>query len=368
MSSIYCIDSGLVYKNEIPHIYSRHAAHPSVAILQNGEILVTAVIGQAFESADSRAFLFRSSDEGKTWISEGYLFNGTVENESDLGRISVAPNGDLVAVYFKHNRSRKDQGYTNPENMGFTETKILLTKSFDNGKTWMKPWPINTPLIGPAFESQSSVIFLSDSRWLLPTSTWRDWNGYCPNGMKAVAFVSYDEGKTWPEFIDVMDDNKENIIYFESSLSELPDKRLICTAWGYNEKDGTDSMNQYVISQDGKKFGERLSTGLSGQTMATMALHDGRLISVYRRMDKKGFWANLSRLEGNQWINEADLPLWGNEVEGLVQTGANMSTNFSRLKFGAPRLTYFKGEIFVVFWCYEDFQGVIRWFKINIAE
>ena len=132
MSAINCIGSGLVYKNEIPHIYSRHAAHPSIAVLKNNEILVTTVIGQAFESADTRAYLFRSSDEGGTWTPEGLLFNETSESESDLGRISVAPNGDLVAVYFKHNRSRKDQGYTNPENMGFTETEIYLTKSFEN--------------------------------------------------------------------------------------------------------------------------------------------------------------------------------------------------------------------------------------------
>ena len=212
------------------------------------------------------------------------------------------------------------------------------------------------------------MVFFSDGRWLLPTSTWRGWDGYCPNGMKAVAFVSYDEGKTWPEFIDIMDDSKDHIIYFESSLCELPDKRLICTTWGYNEKSGTDSMNQYVISNDGREFGKRLSTGLAGQTMATMALDDGRLFSVYRRMDKKGFWANLSRLDGDKWVNESELPLWGTVEEGLVHTDSNMSTNFSRLKFGAPRLTCYKGAIFVVFWCYEDFQGVIRWFKIDVAK
>lgn len=368
MARIICQNTGLVYKNEIPHVYSRHAAHPSVTVLNNNEMLATAVIGQAFESADTRAYLFRSVNKGETWTSEGRLFYETSESESDLGRISTAPNGDLIAVYFKHDRSRKDQGYTNPDNMGFTETKIYLTKSFDGGLSWMKPWLIEPPLIGPAFESHSAVIFLSDGRWILPTSTWRGWDGYCPNGMKVVAFVSYDEGATWPEYIDVMDDSKDGIIYFESSLCELPDNRLICAAWGYNERNGLDIMNQYVISSDGKAFGKRRSTGLIGQTMATISLGDGRLLSVYRRMDKQGFWANLSRIEGDEWINETELPLWGTLEHDLVHTGKNMSSNFSRLKFGAPRLIRIEDIIFVAFWCYEDFQGVIRWFKLCIDE
>jgi sialidase-1 len=368
MTRILCEKSGLVYKNDIPHVYSRHAAHPSIAVLNDREILSSAVIGQAFESADTRAYLFRSADAGETWTTEGLLFGDTGSAESDLGRLSTAPNGDVVAVYFKHDRSRKDQGYTNPDNMGFTGTTIFLTKSSDGGKTWATPWRIDPPLAGPAFESQSAVLFLRDGRWLLPTSTWRGWDGSCPDGMKAAAFVSYDEGVTWPDFIDIMDDYKDGIIYFESSLSQLPDNRLLCTAWGYNEKDGSDLMNQYVISNDGKTFGKRMSTGLYGQTMATIPLADGRLFSVYRRMDKKGFWANLARLDGQTWINETELPLWGTTEEGLVHTGGNMSANFARLKFGAPRIALIGNTIFVAFWCYEDFQGVIRWFKIHLQE
>ena len=367
MARINCLKTGLIYKNPIPHVYSRHACHPSIARLQNGELLSAVIIGQAFEAPDSRVHLFRSMDNGETWHHEGLMIDGTITGKSDFGKVSATEKGEVIGLYVLHNRTLENEGYTNHRNMGLVEMELMITRSSDKGHTWTKPLAIEPPLVGPAFEPQSAIIFFKNGKWILPTSTWRGWDGCCPNGMKAVAFVSYDKGRTWPEYMDVMNDTKNGIIFWESNIIELADGRLLATAWGYDEKNNIDLPNQYAVSADGNIFGEIKSTGLIGQTMTTILLDDGRILSLYRRMDKSGLWANISRLEGDAWVNEDELPLWGSDTDGLVSKGKNMANNFTKLRFGAPRMIKLDdGVIFAAFWCYEDYQGVIRWFKLKV--
>ena len=366
MSRLRCASSNTLYKNDIPHICSKHAAHPSLVVLDDHELLASVVIGEAFEAPNSRTHLFRSQDGGLSWTNQGLLFHSIEKHESDVGRLSINKDGSLTAVCFRANRERQNQGYTNPANMGFVETDILITKSIDKGYTW-SPLRLIQPNIEGPYESQSSIVTLSDGRWILPTSLWRNWDGSCPNGMKAIALVSYDQGASWPDSITVMDDYKNGRIFFESCIIELPDGRLLATAWEYDEYNHSDLPVQYAISQNGKTFNKRYSTGLIGQTTATLLLDDGRILSVYRRMDKPGLWANLARLEDDQWINEEEIWLWGNSDTKPKLAGQTMSKVFSRLKFGAPRLFKKDKIIYVIFWCYEECQGIAKLIKIEVS-
>ena len=86
-------------------------------------------------------------------------------------------------------------------------------------------------------------------------------------------------------------------------------------------------------------------------------------------MDQTGLWANLSRLEGDRWVNLSDMPLWGHNVTGLTSTTRNMAHNFNVLRFGAPCLARLgDGTIFVAFWGYEECGSVVRWFKLSISS
>jgi len=64
-----------------------------------------------------------------------------------------------------------------------------------------------------------------------------------------------------------------------------------------------------VSGDGGATWSQPQSTGLIGQTMSLLALEDGRILTVYRRMDEPGLWANLSHLQDDQWINESCAPL-----------------------------------------------------------
>jgi sialidase-1 len=276
----------------------------------------------------------------------------------------------VVAFMVRHDRTEHPhEGLANPVTVGFVPTELLLARSQDGGRTWTSPAPLEPPLVGPSFELCAPITPLRDGRWLLPTSTWRGWDGDCPSAMRMIALVSPDRGSTWPQYVDVMRDPEGRVIYWESKVVELPDGRLLGVAWAYDEKAATDRPNHYALSRDGgRTWSAPASTGLQGQTMTPLVLEDGRVLCVYRRIDRPGLWANLSHFDGDTWVNDACEPLWGADVGGLTAANANMAQNFHVLRFGAPSLARLPdGTVFLAFWCYEDCVSVIRWYKVRVA-
>jgi sialidase-1 len=369
-SNIKCVSTGLIYRNSKPHVSSVQAYFPSVVLMANGELLATLVLGAAFESPDCRTNVARSIDNGKTWQLEGPIYVGTRERlTSDASRITSLPDGEIVAFMVRADRAaHPGEGLTNPENLGFVPAELLILRSNDFGHSWTEPQPLTPPLVGPSFELCSPITPLTDGRWLLPTHTWHGWDGHCPNGLKMVAFVSHDRGQTWPEYVDVMADPEQRLLYWESKIVEFQDGRLLAAAWAYDRVAAQDLPNQYAISHDGgATWSPPRSTGLQGQTLTPFLIDDERVLCMYRRMDEPGLWANLSHLENDEWVNDASEPLWGAQTAGLTGTSGNMSENFQVLRFGAPCIMRLPdGMLFVAFWCYEDCVSNIRWFKLQI--
>lgn len=362
-------ETGLIYRNPKPHLYSRQASFPSLALLSNGELLAAFGVGSGFESADHRTMQARSTDCGRSWQQEGPLFSERTERPTSSNvRISRMPDGELVALGARWDRSREDEGLTNEATLGFVETELIMLRSADGGRSWEGPTTITPPLEGPSFEICSPVVPLADGRWLFPTATWKGWDGACPNGMKAIALVSHDRGASWPEYVDVMDGTADGVIYWEQKIIDLGDGRLLAVCWTHDLTIGEDREVHYALSHDyGRSFGPPRPTGLHGQTTTPIFLGDGRFVCVYRRTDQPGLWAAYAHLDGDDWVTETQLPLWGQAArgDGYVVGGENLSQGFARLRFGLPAgLVLPDGEVFVAFWCVEDCVSVIRWFRL----
>jgi hypothetical protein len=363
------IETGLIYRNPKPHLFSRQASFPSLVLLPSGEMLAAFAIGSGFEAADLHTELARSSDGGRSWQLVGAVFNeGTDKPTSANVRISRMPGGELIAFGVRADRSRADEGLTNPETQGFVETELIQLRSIDDGHTWQGPEVVAPPLVGPSFELCSPVVPLSDGRWLWPTSTWRGWDGANPSGTMAIALVSHDQGHTWPEYVRVMNSPGEDVIYWEQKIVDLGDGRLLAVCWTHDLPKGVDRPVHYAISSDyGRSFGPPRSTGLHGQTSTPIVLGDGRLVCVYRRTDMPGLWASYARIDGDEWVNQGELPLWGHSRadEANFVGGENLSRSFTTLKFGLPAgLLLPDGQVYVAFWCVEDCIYNIRWFRL----
>jgi hypothetical protein len=334
-------------------------------------MLATAALGEAFESPNLHTHVFRSKDCGATWLPETHIECGVKGRiTSNCARITALPGSETIAFMVRHDRTAyRNQGLTNPQTLGFVPTELLLARSRDYGRTWSPPQVMRPPLTGPSFEMCAPITLLRDGRWVLPTSTWPGWDGRCPNGIQMVGLISRDRGLSWKEYMKVMQaPRRRRIFFWESKIVELADGTLLAAAWAYDDQRKRDLPNQYVLSADGgRTWSAPRSTGLRGQTLTPFLLADGRILCVYRRLDKTGLWANLSYLKGGRWINIAALPLWGAQTAGLTSHSRSMSRNFGGLRFGAPSIARAPdGAIFVAFWCYEDCVSVIRWFKLEV--
>jgi sialidase-1 len=371
VTKIENLHSGLIYRNPTPHLTSCHAYFPSVVQMDNGEMLASFSIGEAFEAVNLNTYISRSVD-GKNWSEPSPLLPLELTRQhSNCARLTALPNGEVVAIIVQHDRrDHLSDGLANPENLGFVPTKVLLLRSHDYGHTWDRPEFMIPPLAGSPLELCSPIVPLSDGRWIWPTSTWRNWDG-TSTGLKMVAFVSHDQGKTWPEYLDVMYDRAQEKIYWESKIIELKCGALLAVAWVYDEKSHCDLTNHFSISHDGgTTWTPPMNTGLHGQTMAIVELPGGAIFSVYRRMDETGLWGNISQIENNEWINKSTFPLWGaDEIHLNGHHNTNIVSQFNELKFGAPCIiTLSDGSFYIAFWCYEKLVSNIRWFQLPLSK
>jgi hypothetical protein len=359
----------LIYANPKPHVRSLHAYFPSVVRYPDGEMVCTLRMGQAMQSHDLRTYVTRSLDNGATWTLEAPIFAGTTPFvATDHARITISDDGELIAFMIRQHREHPEDGATNPLTGGYEQQELMIARSRDRGRTWQGPHEFTPPLVGPCFEMCAPIVMLKNGTWLLSTATWQDWDGVCPNGLRTVAFVSTDRGRTWPAYVNTMVNIEDEITYWESKMLHLRDGRLLVVAWAYDRKNKKDLPNHYVISADGgKTFSQPKPMDVLGQTLTPLELSDGRMLFVYRRMDKPGLWALTSRLVGERWQHEEELGLWGVAAGSLTAHTANMSVNFSRLRFGAPCLVDMgDGTVHVSFWATEDCQSVARWIRVRV--
>jgi hypothetical protein len=332
------------------------------------EFLAAFELGQAPESLDYRPYLSRSTDGGQTWTAPTQLVPDPPKPiASTLGRIARLHDGTIVGFGAFLIRDNPNEGILNHTNFGYVPTKLFTIRSTDGGHKWSLPELFEPPIVGPSFEICHPIMELPDGRWLAPVGTWKDWNGNAPNGMKAIALVSTDRGRTWPSYIDVMDGYARGVIHFEQSITRLPDGRLLAVAWAYNEKTGKSEPTPYAISSDGRTFAAPRPTGLRGQTMKLVTLPDGRVLGLYRRDDKPGLWANVSRIDGDAWVNLDEAPVWQGVRHSGMAGERSAGDELSDLKFGSPNLRLLpSGDVLAAFWCYEQEQYIIRWIRVSI--
>ncbi|MBX7255998.1 MAG: glycoside hydrolase [Candidatus Hydrogenedentes bacterium] len=368
--NIHVAETGIVYRNPSPNIWSRQAFFPSVLQAPSGDLLASFDMGIAMENADVRTYLCRSSDEGKTWSQPVRIHEPDCSQSpvSTLGRVSLLRDGTLLALQLLCDRSRNEFGLANPKTEGYVETQFCFLKSHDEGRTWSKPKLIMPPLAWNAFEICSPIISVSDSRWLLPTSLWRNWDGDCPFGMKAVSFLSDDQGETWHRTVDVMNLWEQQTVCWEQKQTELSDGRRMAVCWCYDYAKNSSLPNRYAFSTDhGESYGPALISPLAGETCTPYGLPDNHVLCIYRRVDERGLWAHLACIEGDTWVPLKDEPLWGTARSSYGLQSSSKVEEMAALRFGYPQLIRLPdGDFFVVFWCVEECVAQIRWIRLRL--
>jgi hypothetical protein len=360
------VDTGLVYRNPEPYLRAIHAWHPTLALLENGEILAAYDLAEAVSALDYRTYLSRSSDGGKSWSEPKLLSDTAKAGNRECVRISMMSDGTLVGAGIRRHATDPEAGSWNPETYGVEPGDWFILRSEDGGRTWQGSEEFEPTLTGQPYEHCHTIVETSDGRWLLPTGLLRNWDGEAPLGLKTIAMVSRDRGRTWPECLEIFQDPQGDVIYHEVSLTELPDGRLLSVAWPFHISSGkTTTLVPYAIAPDGKSFTKRGSTQIPGETSKILSLGDDRVLCLSRRTDKPGLWASLARIEGESWVNLEETPLWqgsGSKMSGETDAAIELAA----LAFGFPNMIRVPdGDVLAAFWCREDCIHNIRWLRIR---
>jgi sialidase-1 len=371
MNSIELLESGVVYRNPLPAVRSAHAYFPTIVVLPSGELLVGMDIGSAFESIDVRSYTCRSSDGGSTWTKPEFLFQPDESRGciSTTCRIGSVFDGEVLGWACLYDRSRTDYGLGNPQVEGFCRTDFATVRSNDGGRSWSTPKAVELPANWQHFETCAPPYRVDNRRLLVLTSPWSNWEGKpSPWNQNGMAFGSNDNGQTWTELVQVFHDDAGHLNFYEQSFAQLSDGRLAAMAWVYDRNRGQNANNRIAFSDDGgRTFNSGIETPLEGETCRPIGLPENHLLVIYRRVDKKGLWAHLARIEGEQWSVLGELQLW-NGLHGIQpSTRQGTLAQMSQLKFGCPSVVQLHGgDIFVVFWCVEDCVSNIRWLRLQL--
>jgi len=238
-----------------------------------------------------RSMVCRSSDNGKTWSKPATVIDHRLDDRPDA--LFTCRDGTVLCFV---NVQASWYGYTKApkrfeNDINGLNTKQLVVRSTDNGKTWSKPIWIEPPPEATYERAHGRPIQLADGGIL--------WATYCatPNGMIGAIHRSDDSGKTW-KIISVIR-RKNGKAIDEPAIAQLKDGRLIMVT----RRDGA-----VLYSKDKgvtwEEPGPKVVKSGKFKAPQLFVLRDGTVVTV-------ATWGNLrvwlSRDQGKTWSK--DIPL-----------------------------------------------------------
>ena len=159
----------IIYENPLPQLRAVNSAFPYLCELPDGRILASHQMGQAFESVDGTSFISESTDGGVTWSKPRQMFDKSSETVpmTDCCKLTLLPDGRLVAFGYQFFRPDPDLPLGNPETGGLLDDEVYFSISQDGGLTWSARQPIRCAWGGHE-EASAPLTVLKDGSWASP--------------------------------------------------------------------------------------------------------------------------------------------------------------------------------------------------------
>lgn len=286
---------------------------PSLAVLPSGRWLA-GVRAAPVKSENHRqhALLTWSDDEGRSWREPFDPFPPlTIDGRHGLIRLAAptALGGSRVlAALCWVDYSQPDRVFFN-ENEGLLDTRILLSRSEDDGASWSPaelvdtaPFRMPVPLTGPP-------LLLRGGTLALQFELNKAYDDLRPWEHHSVLLFSDDGGRSWPRHAVTSAHPLNAVFYWDQRPAQLPDGRLLDLFWSLDRR-----TNQYIDIQacasddDGATWSAMWGTGVPGQPGPAFPLPGGRIGMVYiDRTATPTVKVRASADGGRSWPRETEL-------------------------------------------------------------
>ena len=347
---------------------------PSVVALSDGELLATCRVGSKKDSADETIEIYRSVDGGQSW-SEGkkpfpnIKVNGLKGSLMICYLTEIKPGHLIAACMWVDRETFPGEPLFNIKTEGCLTMAILLSDSFDGGRTWTPlreiplPKDIGPPsLTGPILKLKDGSIAMSieTNKHYLDDTKWYQ---------RVVLFHSVDEGKTWEKPITVNEDRSGRMFYWDMRAGVDPDGRIVTFSWVYNtETKKYHNILRRISSDDGKTWSQHEDMGFADQPSHPAILSDGRIVLAW--VDRFGSHSIRARIASgiDQSFKEStELILHTQEVAASATENTGELLGDMRLwDFGLPYAEVLPdGDVMVMYYAGIGEVLDIHWIKLR---
>lgn len=354
------LDTKTLYANPDPLLVSRQAAFPGLTRLPNGEILAIFSIGQAFDSADMRAFVSHSSDNAQSWSAPKPLHDSVFSpEESESFKPLALSDGSILATGYAFVRPSPLTPIVNPKTNELLPLHNKQARSLDGGHTWTEPQQFSVDgaeleLSGPAIQRASGELLAVGAPFHLGASGHEGW-----------VISSRDFGKLWQKKSVYFRAESSHIAPWESRLIDFGGHRVAVLFWAFDTATGRNLNNHMAVSNDGGETFQTFDTGIAAQASGAVPLGPEEMLSIHaHRQSPVALNVYRSRL-GNDCLEITDaLPLFADELLGQNNRHGDP---FASLRFGQPSLLALDSDEFLACcWRIESCQHVIKTFRIRL--
>ena len=331
--------STIIYTNPLPQLRSRQSAFPGLCLLDDGTIIATHIIGEAFESVDSTTYVSISKDNGKSFSAPCKAFNDAICNvpTSDNGKPTVLPDGRIAILGYFFYRENPDLPLGNPKTGGLLKDDVYISFSTDGGKTFGKRNIIKTTF-GNSVEASAPLTVLKDGSIATPITGFSDWNGFRNTRNCGRLLRSYDGGLTFDDSVICTAFNGDKITCYEQRMCQTENGTIVVISWNENIETGERLNNHVTISTDnGKTFSAPIDTGIKGQASSVIALKGDKIMTIHairRDTTEPGIYVSVADVSNGKWKLLSLERIWKPSVP--VTKDMNMAEIFSFMKFGQP--------------------------------
>ena len=356
-----------IYANPDPLLVSRQAVFPGVVQLADDSLVAVFSIGQAFDAADHRAFVSKSTDLGQSWSPPKRLHNHEFQPHpiSETLKPLVLTDGNLLATGYGFVRPDDLTAIVDADTFAVLPLRNMVSRSTDNGQSWDAPRVID--IGGQPLEMSGPCISLKSGRIIAAAPPFH----LGADGHSGWIVFSDDGGESWAKLSTFFESPGGNVAAWECRLCETNPGWVVVLFWAYDNQEKSNLNNHMVVSEDGgKTFGPAIDTGVHGQASNLIALGDNKVLTIHaHREDPVGLWVRQVDIGANGFRIERELNLFsGNATtNGMGSDATNIKKQFGSLKFGQPSLLPLSnGQVFAACWMVEDCQHVINGFILDL--
>ena len=356
-----CLDQFTIYQNDAPLLVSRQAIFPGIVQLADGELVALFTIGEAFDAANARAYVARSSDEGRSWTAPLRLSRKeATPQESESFKPLLLRDGTMIATGYVFVRPTPETPVVDPATFELLELRNKVSFSSDGGRSWSEPRYFDVE--GAPLELSGPCIELASGRLLAATAPFH----LRKTGHAGWIIASDDKGRSWRKLSEFYRSPDTSVATWECRLCEMAPGRVAVIAWAYDNGSGANRDNILALSDDGGESFRTIETGVHGQASYVLPLGGDKLLTIHAHREAPiGLVVRRVDLGGDRFTIEEELDLLGGA--DMASDSADIRKQFASLKFGQPSLLRLAGgDVLAACWSFENSQYVIKGYRLQL--